>query len=131
MKKTASIFMLVIAVVLLVLALIKPDWAQSLAAGGGTDGASSATSNNAGKADSVGTTSVSVYTVQEVFPICFESNPFLFSVIDSGKVEHVTKRIGKNIILDDICMELHGGRIYGFKGKTEQARPCLCVQSAA
>lgn len=32
-------------------------------------------------------------------------------------LEHITKHIGKAVILEDISMELHGGRVYGFAGK--------------
>lgn len=32
---------------------------------------------------------VILYTVQEVFPICFEQNPFLYSIVDTGKVDGI------------------------------------------
>ena len=36
------------------------------------------------------------------------------------KIIHLSKRIRKRQILDDINIEMHGGRIYGFKGKNVQ-----------
>lgn len=32
-------------------------------------------------------------------------------------LEHITKHIGKAVILDDVSMVLQGGRVYGFAGK--------------
>lgn len=32
-------------------------------------------------------------------------------------LEHITKYIGKSVILEDISMELYGGKVYGLSGK--------------
>lgn len=41
------------------------------------------------------------------------------------KLEHIEKRIGNAVILDDIHMELHSGRVYGFAGKNGSGKTML------
>lgn len=41
------------------------------------------------------------------------------------RIERVTKKIRKNVILDNISMEMHGGRIYGLKGKNGAGKTML------
>ena len=41
------------------------------------------------------------------------------------KIIHLSKRIRKRQILDDINIEMHGGRIYGFKGKNGAGKTML------
>ncbi len=46
------------------------------------------------------------------------------------KIEHLTKKIGKATVLQDISMELHGGRVYGLAGKNGCGKTmlmrCMC-----
>ncbi|MGN0408772.1 MAG: ATP-binding cassette domain-containing protein [Bacteroides sp.] len=41
------------------------------------------------------------------------------------RVEKFTKRIKKSLILDDITLEMQGGKIYGFKGKNGSGKTML------
>lgn len=49
------------------------------------------------------------------------------------EIEHVSKKIKDALVLDDVCMTLESGNIYGFKGvngsgKTMLMRPAMGSQ---
>ena len=41
------------------------------------------------------------------------------------KITHLSKKIKKAVILDDVNMELESGRIYGLKGKNGSGKTML------
>jgi len=43
------------------------------------------------------------------------------------RAENITKRVGRKEILHEISLELIGGNIYGFIGKTDPERQC-CLE---
>ena len=49
------------------------------------------------------------------------------------EINHLTKVIQGNVVLDDInasfflCFRRNGGRIYGIQGINGSGKPCLCA----
>ena len=41
------------------------------------------------------------------------------------KVDHVTKTFGSETVLEDVCLDLHGGTIYGLRGKNGSGKTML------
>ncbi|MEE1077617.1 MAG: ATP-binding cassette domain-containing protein [Agathobacter sp.] len=41
------------------------------------------------------------------------------------EIDHLFKTIGKNQVLDDICLTMEGGKIYGLKGKNGSGKTML------
>ena len=40
-------------------------------------------------------------------------------------IDHVTKVLGGNRVLDDVCLELHSGNVYGFQGINASGKTML------
>lgn len=57
---------------------------------------------------------------------CGSTAPALHKIImDKIVVSHLTKSIKKNLVLDDVCLELDRGKIYGFVGVNGSGKSML------
>lgn len=57
---------------------------------------------------------------------CGSKAPALHKIImDKIVVSHLTKSIKKNLVLDDVCLELDRGKIYGFVGVNGSGKSML------
>lgn len=40
-------------------------------------------------------------------------------------IDHVSKSLGGNLVLDDVCLQLHSGKVYGFQGANGSGKTML------